>query len=351
MPLLKDKLFNIKEFNSLKIDIFCSEIIRLKKIESLINLSLRLIDKKIIIGEGTNIIIDAPKDNPVKFPVIFNQILGKKILSKNENEIVVRCNAGENWNNFVNWTLNKQIGGLENLILIPGSVGGAPIQNIGAYGVEVSKYIKSVQAWDFRKNKIVVLQNKECEFNYRSSIFKKYKNENDLLNPRFLIISVDFLLKSIEKSKLNFNYAGIRENLCGEPTPKKIAKIISELRLKKLPDLSKEPNVGSFFINPSIEKKQAKELKTLFPEMPQIKNIKNSKIKVSAAWLIEKSGFKGVRKKNVGVSSRHSLVLVNYKNATAKEILLFAKEIQLSVQSKFKIVLNIEPLIIKPSEK
>lgn len=351
MLLQKDKLLNIKEFNSLRIDIYCNEVIRLEKIEDLQKLSLRLRDKKIIIGEGTNIIVDSTKKNPVDFPIIFNQILGKKILSKNSQEIIVRCNAGENWNNFVQWTLNNQIGGLENLVLIPGSVGGAPVQNIGAYGVEISKYIKYIHAWDFKKNKIIIFKNNECKFKYRSSIFKEYNKENEVLYPRYLILSVDFLLKPIESSELNVNYDGIKEQLTGKPTPKKIAQIISDLRLKKLPDPSKEPNVGSFFINPQVDKNYAKKLKKLFPLMPQIKNEKNSKIKVSAAWLIEQCGFKGKRKKNVGISSLHSLVLVNYKNASANEILSFAKEIQVAVQTKFNIMLNIEPFVIKISEK
>ncbi len=346
----ENEFVDLRNYNSLKIPSYCKTLIHLSSVQDLLLFSNLLHDKKFILGEGTNIIIDAPAERPILYPILLNVIKNKTILSSKKNIIYVRCFGGENWNTFVNWTLENNFGGIENLISIPGTVGAAPFQNIGAYGVEISNFISSVNVWDFKKKVIKTLTRKQCKFSYRSSIFKEQVKDDGINNPRYLILSIDFRLWKIDKYPLQIEYSGIKEKLPDKPTAKKLASVIAKLREQKLPNPNSYPNIGSFFINPSISVKKAQLLKKKFPEMPFSVQKENSLIKISAAWLIEKAGFRGKRENNIGVSNRHSLILINYKNASAKKILSFAKEIQDAVMQKFNIQLTIEPTILDSSE-
>lgn len=281
-----------------------------------------------------------------------------KIVSKNvtiiENEpddddnniVYINVDAGMDWNDFVNLTVEQNLYGAENLAYIPGTVGASPIQNIGAYGQEVSNIISFVEGYNFSKNDFDVLSNSDCNFGYRDSIFK-----NELKN-NFIITTVGFVLN--KEKNLNINYKDIQQYIeqnnldLNDLTSKDIANIVTNIRKKKLPHYDELPNAGSFFKNPIVNKGQYEKLVSHFPEAASIfYKISEDKYKIPAAFLIEKAGLKGYKDGNVGTHINQPLVIVNYGAETGREILFFANKIKNIVLEKFGIELHSEVNIIE----
>ncbi len=344
-------LIELKHLNGLKLQSYCTSLRKIDKL-SAINELPEIVGSKprLVVGHGSNIFFLSTKKNPLMSIVLLNQLKGIEKIYQKKEKILVRCYAGENWNDFVSWTLKKRIGGLENLVLIPGSVGAAPIQNIGAYGVEIGDRIDSVNVWDFKLKKIIKFTIKDCLFGYRNSIFKKQMLEEGWKKTRYLILSVDFLLWPEDKSPLVTHYPGIQEEINEKCSPEKIAAVIKKIRTKKLPDSDQLPNIGSFFQNPRIKASLAEKLKKQFPKMPEFEKT-NLSSKISAAWLIDKTNFKGYKIGDAGVYIKHSLILVNHGCASPSDVFQLAQKIQKTVLKTFGIWLVPEPSIISSFEK
>lgn len=266
---------------------------------------------------------------------------GIEITSENEDYVEVKVNSGENWHQFVQWTLQNDFGGLENLSLIPGNCGTAPIQNIGAYGVEIKDVMSELSALEINSREIRKFTNKECKFGYRESVFK---NE---LKGRFILLDVTFQL-SKRNHKLNTSYGAIQSELDKlniiNPTIQDVSRAVIKIRQSKLPDPKDIGNSGSFFKNPIIPKTQFEELQKQFPDISGY--VSDDEVKVAAGWLIEKAGWKGRRFGDAGVHEKQALVLVNYGNATGQEIYDLSQRIIDDIFDKFGINLEREVNII-----
>ena len=269
--------------------------------------------------------------------VVLNEIEGISIIEENDAAVQIEVGAGMNWHELVMYCVNQNWGGLENLALIPGTVGAAPMQNIGAYGVEAKDSIQSVQFYRISTKNFQSITNEDAQFGYRTSIFKT------LLKNDCLITSVVFKL-SKNHHHLHLSYGSIGEVLQNKnitnPTIADVAQAVIEIRQSKLPDPTKIGNAGSFFKNPLISKSTAQEIKKNFPEI-SVFDVDDQTSKISAASLIEGCGWKGKIIGNTGTYKNHSLVLVNHGNATGAEIIQLSKDIQASVFSKYG--LEIEP--------
>lgn len=285
------------------------------------------------LGGGSNVLFVQD------FPGLVVQVAlaGKRCLGADTTYTYVQAAAGENWHGFVQWTLSQGWAGLENLSLIPGTVGAAPIQNIGAYGVELQDHVHTVQAVDWRTGTSREFTAEACRFAYRDSHFKSGEPG------RWLITTVNFRLPQQPVWKVD--YAGVREQLAGqELSARAISDAIMALRRSKLPDPAHVGNAGSFFKNPVLPTVVWEKLKAQFPTMPGWTQADG--VKVSAAWLIEQCGWKGKRVGDAGVAAQHALVLVNHGNATGAQLWQLAQDIIVSVQDKFGITLEPEPNII-----
>jgi UDP-N-acetylmuramate dehydrogenase len=298
---------------------------------------MKEVNRLLLIGSGSNILFTADFDGLV----LVNRILGKKILVENEDEVLLQVYGGENWSDLVDFTVEQGWGGLENLSLIPGTVGAAPVQNIGAYGVELKETLVWVEAIDLNSGKVIRLTNTDCGFSYRSSIFKT------TFKGRYLILSVQF--KLTKKPVLNLSYgplkAAFAEKNVEEVSVKQVSEAVKSIRRSKLPDPEELGNAGSFFKNPVVPFSKIQELIVDYPEMPFYK-VDEEKFKLAAGWLIEKSGWKGKRIGDAGVHEKQALVLVNYGKATGGEIYKLALKIVNSVKDQFGVTLETEVTII-----
>ena len=290
----------------------------------------------LVLGDGSNLLLTKDFDGLVLH--IANT--GIHSLGSDGAMTRIRVAAGEHWDAFVRWSLKHGYAGLENLILIPGTVGAAPIQNIGAYGTEIGEFIATVEAWDRSKQEFVQLDQAACAFGYRNSVFKREPG-------RFIVTAVDFDLP--HRHPLRLDYAGIREELeamgVENPEPLDVAKVVEALRRRKLPDPALIGNAGSFFKNPVLPVERADELLRAHPGIPTYHSSEGN-TKISAAWLIEACGFKGVRDGDAGVSDKHSLVLVNYGHASGAQIWALASRIRDAVTQRFGVALEPEPVIL-----
>ncbi len=291
-----------------------------------------------VLGAGSNVVL---KNNLSGLVIIIN-FKGIRH-SIDGDDVFLSVAAGENWSNLVEYALENNWYGIENLVLIPGSVGAAPIQNIGAYGVELSDVFLSLDALDLHTGEVNSMSHELCEFGYRDSIFRKQDKT------RFIIIEVKIKLSLV--AKVRGDYPLLREALEMDVqkssdmiTPQRVAHIVSNIRKKKLPDPSIIANVGSFFKNPILNSVSIKNFLKYYPAAP-IHECNGPSYKVSAGWLIEKCGLKGFRSGNVGMSSEQALVLVNYGNATSRELLQFSESIRQQVLGVFKISLELEPSV------
>ncbi|MCL4118520.1 UNVERIFIED_CONTAM: hypothetical protein GTU68_048911 [Idotea baltica] len=293
---------------------------------------------KLVLGGGSNLIFSSKIYNGF---VISNKVRGINVLSETKNEIILKVGGGENWHGLVCYTLENGWRGLENLSLIPGSVGAAPIQNIGAYGIELKDVFESLEAWDLQTGEIRIFTKEECQFGYRNSIFKQQ------LRGQYFIASVIFKLN--QTKALNTNYGAIEAELNAQKITqaraKDVSKTIIKIRESKLPNPSKIGNVGSFFKNPIINEKQFLALKEKFADL-KFYELANKEYKIPAAWLIEQCGLKGIQLGNVGVSENHALILINCGKAKGEEVVTLAKKIQNDVFNKFAISLEAEANIV-----
>ena len=288
-------------------------------------------EKLIVIGEGSNILYLNDFDGLVIHP----NIPGIQIVKEDRQNIWMEVGAGEVWDEFVQYAVDFGLGGIENLSLIPGLVGAAPVQNIGAYGQEVGNVVAQVKGFDLETRLTREYSVEQCEFGYRSSIFKSG------LKNRFIITSVIFKLEKFPEFILNYGQVEEKSKAKGEVNLKTIREAIIEIRQSKLPDVKELGNAGSFFKNPEVDSEYTEQLKSKFENIPVYPS-KNGKTKLAAGWLIEKAGWKGVREGDAGVHEKQALVLVNYGTASGQQIYKFSEKIKQSVFEKFGIELELE---------
>ncbi len=325
---------SLKPYNTFGIDVkakYFLEITGLAQLQKV--LELNAYPERFIISGGSNLLLT--KD--IDALVVHINLKGKTIVEEDDSSVEVKVMAGENWHDLVLWCLDQGFGGLENLSLIPGNTGTAPIQNIGAYGVELKDVFVSCVAMEIATGELVSFDLDACEFGYRDSIFKRKAKG------KYIITSVNLKL-SKKNHILNTGYGAIEEELKEKgivyPTIRDISNAVIAIRQSKLPDPKVLGNSGSFFKNPVVSKKKLEKIRKQYPKMPNYEVGKDS-FKVPAGWLIEQCGLKGKRFGDAGVHEKQALVLVNYGNATGKELLELAHRIQKEVADKFGI--NIEP--------
>ena len=328
------KNYCLKKHNTFGINVKAKHFVSFsceEQLKAIVNSEIFHNNKTCIIGGGSNILLTKDFDGLI----LHNTINKIHILEDNEEFVIVEVGGGVNWHKFVEWSIDLNLSGIENLALIPGSVGASPVQNIGAYGMEVKDTITKVYTFDIKKKSTKIFNNQECRFEYRNSIFKS------TLKDKIIITKVEFKLSKIPLNKTT--YGSIKDelnNLKLNPSPKNIAKAVINIRNKKLPNPIKLGNSGSFFKNPIISKNKFEALKEEFPEIIGYQ-ISTNKIKLAAGWLIENAGMKGFRDNNVGVHKMQALVLVNYGNANGEDIMNLAKKIQKIILEKYGI--QIEP--------
>jgi len=328
---------SLKQYNTFGIDVNAERFVEINSVLAL--KSLLAIEKDLfIISGGSNMLLLSD----IKKLVVFLNIEGIIIQETQENDVFVTANAGENWHDFVLWCIDQNYGGLENLSLIPGNVGSCPIQNIGAYGVEVKDTIHQVTAVEIATGKTRIFSNKECDFGYRNSVFK---NE---LKGKYIITTVAFKLTKTTH-KIFDGYGAIQAALKNaniiSPTISDVSKAIIEIRSSKLPDPKEIGNSGSFFKNPVVNISIFNTLQLRYPTMPFYK-VSEEEVKIPAGWLIETCGFKGKKFGEAGVHKNQALVLVNYGDANGVEIYDLAQKIKATVLKTFGISLEIEVNII-----
>ena len=331
-PLLKLNTFGIdikaKYFTSINT---INELIEVTKTNVFKDLEL------LILGGGSNILFTKDFDGLV----ILNNIKGKEIIDQNQQSIFLKIGAGENWHELVMYCVDNGWGGIENLSLIPGNTGTAPMQNIGAYGVEIKETFIELEALEISSGKIVKFNNSDCEFGYRESVFKnKMKNQ-------YIILNITLELK--KNPVLNINYGDVKAILESQniknPGIKEVSNAIISIRQSKLPDPKKIGNSGSFFKNPIVSLNQLELIKKKYPNVVNYE-INENEFKIAAGWLIERAGWKGKKFNNYGIHEKQALVLVNYGLANGMEIFELSEKIILDIKDKFGIKLEREVNII-----
>ena len=349
----------LRVYNTMGFDVVSKhfyEINSLIELDDLIEKNVFNNDNILILGGGSNILFS---DEYFDGTIIHSNLKGITIFDSQQTTdngqqssfTTVRCMSGEVWKDFVDFTIENNLYGLENLVDIPGSVGASPVQNIGAYGVEVKDCIDCVYTIDLTNGKRVIFNNEDCHFAYRDSIFKREEDEKRCIravmeNKKYFIVAVDFKLR--KNGNLNLEYGNIKDYLGKHnitfPTLSDVAKAIKTIRSEKLPEVGVVGSVGSFFQNPIVEFDVFQRLKEIYPDMPSYPNDKG--VKIPAGWLIDKSGWKGHKENHVGVWDKQALVLVHYGGGKPKEILDLMKKIQDSVFEKFGIEIKPEVNII-----
>ncbi|MFZ2151304.1 MAG: UDP-N-acetylmuramate dehydrogenase [Candidatus Absconditicoccaceae bacterium] len=337
MNIQKD--ISLKNYNTFQVDVKAKLFVKIESEEDIYELMKDKIwneNKMFILGGGANILFKGDYDGLV----IKNEIIGKEIIKEDEDMVLIKVGAGENWPEWVDRCVEKNLGGIENLALIPGSIGASPIGNIGAYGIEVKDIIYEVEGINLHTGKKEIFKNTECEFGYRDSIFKnKYKD-------KLIVTYVTWKLKKVdERYKFDINYNDIKRKIdegninIANLNVKDIANMISDIRRSKLPDWKKTGTAGSFFKNPVISKNSFQELKSKYDGLMGFDS--GDEVKLSAGQLIEIAGFKGIKIGNVGTYQYHALVLIN-EGGTAQEIVDFAGSIQTKVKEMFGVWLEPE---------
>lgn len=325
---------SLKEYNTFGIDVTARKFISAESLSDLRSvLAQAYASELFILGGGSNMLLTRDLEKTV----VHVNLKGIKILSETAESVQVEAMAGENWHEFVMYCIENDFGGLENLSLIPGNVGTTPIQNIGAYGVEVRDRFKSCTALNLQTLEIREFSLEDCQFGYRDSVFK------NALKDQYIILSVTFELTK-KNHQLNTSYGSIDSFLEEEgildPGIRDVSNAVIKIRQSKLPDPKVLGNSGSFFKNPIIPKKRLSELKEQFPDLP-FYEISQEEVKVPAGWLIDKAGLKGYREGDAGVHARQALVLVNYGAASGSDILNLSQMIQARIKSCFGI--DLEP--------
>lgn len=324
----------LKPFNTLSLDATASHYVRIHSVEDL-EAALQFAQDEnlnvLILSGGSNMLLP----EQIHALVIHMDIQGIEYLSENETTQTIRVGAGQVWHDFVLWSTAHQLFGLQNLALIPGLVGASPVQNIGAYGVEVGEFIDSVQVYD-RENKLHrSIAAADCHFSYRHSIFKDQPE-------RFVITHVTF--KLLKQAELKLNYGDLKNAVGDELTAENLQQQVIHIRQTKLPDPKEYPNVGSFFKNPVISQQAFDQIAEQFPNLPHYPQPHNE-VKLAAGWLIDQAGWKGKTLGMVGMFHKQALVLVNYEHATLHDVRATYKAVQHDVFKKFNIVLHPEPVL------
>jgi UDP-N-acetylmuramate dehydrogenase len=325
---------SLKQYNTFGMDVLARQFATFANQEELNELLVASSgQKQLVLGGGSNILLLNHFDGWV----LKNEIRGITVIRQDEEFIYVKAGAGENWHQLVLYCVQNNFAGLENLSLIPGNVGASPMQNIGAYGVEVKEVVEEVEAWHIQEQKLVTFSNTACEFGYRESVFKR-KLKNQLV-----IMSVTYRLR--RHPVFHTSYGAIQKELeemgVKELTLKSVSEAVIRIRSSKLPDPARIGNAGSFFKNPSVSREQMEQLRQQYPSLVAYENADGS-WKLAAGWLIEQCGWKGFRRGDAGCHAQQALVLVNYGSSTGKEIYQLSEEILQSVAVKFGVALERE---------
>lgn len=330
---------DLKNFNTFGVSARAKYLAEIHSLDDFIVLSKSpefIENKKIILGGGSNVLFTKDFDGLV----MINEISGMEIIDESGHSVLLRAGGGEKWHDLVLFACQRGLWGLENLALIPGTVGASPVQNIGAYGVELQDVLESVEFIKLDTGENKILKREECNFGYRDSIFKRELKDN------FFIHHVNFLLK--KKGTMNLAYKGLEqyalEHELPTETPIQICELVSAVRKTKLPDPKDLGSAGSFFKNVIVAEEKAEEIKKNYPDMPNFKEPNG--IKIPTGWLIEQAGWKGKREGGVGVYQHQALVLVNYGEGTGEELWSLAQKIISSVYDKFGIQIEPEVNII-----
>ena len=331
--------FSLKKYNTFGIEAKAKKFVAAHSVSDLKTiLEENPTEKKFILGGGSNMLLTQDIDALV----IHIDLKGKKIIKEDNDFVWVESQAGENWHEFVLWTINQDFGGLENMSLIPGNVGTTPVQNIGAYGTEIKDIFISCEAMNIATQEMRTFTNTECHFGYRESVFKHEEKD------KYIITSVVFKLTK-KDHKINISYGDIKLELANKnietPSLIDVSNAVIAIRKSKLPDPKELGNSGSFFKNPIVLKSEFESIHNKFPEM-KFYEISETEVKVPAGWLIEQAGFKGKRFGDAGIHKNQALVLVNYGNATGQEILNVSKDIQKTVFEMFGIHIDAEVNVI-----
>lgn len=329
---------SLKRYNTFGIDVRAHFFSSFRSIDDLLETLTHVSwPQLMILGGGSNILFTKNYDGLV----LKNEVKGINRVKEDLDDVYVKAGAGENWHQFVLHCIENGWAGVENLSLIPGNVGASPMQNIGAYGVEIKEVFHELRAFHIKEKVNYTFSLKDCDFGYRESVFKrKYKDQ-------FVILDVTYKLK--KKPVFNTSYGAISQELermgVKELSIKAISQAVINIRSSKLPDPKKIGNAGSFFKNPSIVREHYLQLKNEFPEIVGYENADGT-MKLAAGWLIEQCGWKGYRNGDAGVHAKQALVLVNYENAKGKEIYQLSQQIMESVNQKFGVALEREVNII-----
>lgn len=332
--------FSLKSYNTFGLDVVSKNFIEVSDSQELKFILHEISLKKeplLILGGGSNILFTKNFDGIV----LKNGILGLEVVKENDDFVEVKVGAGEQWHGFVLWCIKQGYGGVENLSLIPGTVGAAPMQNIGAYGVEIKDVFVSLEALNLETLEFEIFNNSDCQFGYRQSVFKNIKKD------KYIITDVTFKLS--KNPVLNTSYGAIKDVLdehgVTNPSIKTVSDAVIEIRSSKLPDPSKIGNAGSFFKNPVITQSVFEKLKNNYHDIPSYL-LQDGLVKLPAAWLIEHCGWKGKRRGEIGVHDKQALVLVNHGNGHGSDIYQLAIDIQASVKNKFGIELEMEVNVV-----
>jgi len=333
------KNISLKPFNTFGLDYRAAYMLRIKSESELlqfISSSYPFKNKIFVTGSGSNLLFTGDFNGIIIHP----EIPGIYIEKENSDQLVVSAGAGVIWDDFVRWAVENNFGGVENLSLIPGTVGAVPVQNIGAYGSEVKESVELIRAISLEDGSVRNFSNNECRFDYRDSIFKKE------LKGKYVITRVFFRLN--KNPEFNLSYGKLKEEVLksGRITLQNIRNAVINIRNNKLPDPSVLPNAGSFFKNPVVDIRVAESLRKEFPDLPVYQH-ESDRVKLSAAWLIEQCGWKGKRVGDAGVYEKQALIIVNYGKATGGEILELSERIRKSVYVKFGIMLEREVEVVE----
>ena len=333
----------LRTFNTLALPAIAAHLTTISAVEQLPALCQQsefIGRRRLLLGSGSNLVFTRDFDGLV----LHMGIGGRKLVGEDDHAWYVQAGAGENWHEFVTWTLAHGWPGLENLALIPGTVGAAPIQNIGAYGLEISERLHSIEAYDFVEHQSMSFKQEDCRFAYRDSLFKQ---EGWHLAGRLAITSVTFRLAKSWAALTR--YADLASELethgIDSPSPRQIANAVIAIRQRKLPDPLTLPNAGSFFQNPLVDAQTAQRLATRYPNLPCYPQA-NGWVKLAAGWLIEQAGWKGRNLGPAGMFERQALVLVNHGGAGGQDIVALAEAVQADVKQRFAIELQPEPVFV-----
>ncbi len=293
----------------------------------------------LVLGDGSNTVFMG--DWPGR--ILLNRLGGMRVEPLDDNTSRVDAGAGENWHRLVRTCIDRGLHGLENLVMIPGSVGAAPMQNIGAYGVELSDVLESVRAWDWQTAEMLELSRDDCALGYRDSRFKTTDRG------RFLITGISMRLDHEFRPRADYQSLAraLTHRRLSKPTPRQLAATVMRLRRHRLPDPARLANAGSFFKNPVVETAVARDLLKEFPALPHWPG-DNQRVKLAAGWMIERLGFRGYRIGDAGVYQHHALVLVNHGQATAADLKVLIDKVRQAIRREYGVTLEPEPLLIEP---